>query len=93
MASVQSKINQIHNRIITLEITVQFKADCEKSMQPYLHMWKTCHHTFWQIHVENIEIDNKIESDFRESIYLYKPMFFSHRYNHAKIKSHNETVR
>jgi hypothetical protein len=40
LPSVQSKINQIHNRIITLEVKVKFKTDCEKSMQHYLHMWK-----------------------------------------------------
>jgi hypothetical protein len=34
------KINQIHKRIITLEVKVKFNTDCEKSMQHYFHMWK-----------------------------------------------------
>ncbi len=65
LPSVQSKINQIHNRIITLEVKVKFKTDCEKIMQHYLHMWKCM---MRQIHVGNIEIDNKIESHLRKSI-------------------------
>jgi len=66
LPSVQSKINQIHNRIITLEVKVKFKTDCEKSMQHTIFTCGKC--MMRQIHVGNIEIDNKIESHLRKSI-------------------------